>query len=468
MWEERGKEAQGTPDGLLWKVPYISVLPLDTARAVMQSMEMKYVWWDWMCVPQGNRYTLSPELLKVKGEEISKQMVIYKESKKSIVWVHRTELGNHSTLEKFLLGKLPARENIQKYMEDVQKTLKNIQVEEPWLTSVWTLQEGVLLSETILLDMSGAKLPGPKFYHNDGHASVIDLTVGITQFVINVAKAFMWISEADNADNLDDTPIGDLVQFIRSSKENYDFIACILARIIRTGLVSYAGESPLYILAGKDSRRCSQPEDKCWALLGALELEGIKPWYSEGRDMDQVNAVFFSSLLMKYQLKLLIVPEINYSLSWPKRVVEGTSLPLGVFFGIHLYAELPELTWEPEDIDGKDRLVLKARESSSFSLIQLHGLGFHRRYEQIDGFIRVHSIERVSDPLKEKLLFLPVADMEPAQGRKGKRCISIEKAYRNLGYFKGIVDIFSTDDSITKITYPNTEFSDYRLLGSKA
>jgi hypothetical protein len=74
MWADWGKSPENPPDGLMWKVPYITVLDLKDARRVMESMEARYVWWDWMCVPQGNSTTLKRELLQAKGEEVGKQM----------------------------------------------------------------------------------------------------------------------------------------------------------------------------------------------------------------------------------------------------------------------------------------------------------------------------------------------------------------------------------------------------------
>lgn len=73
-WADWEKTPDDLPGGLNWKIPYVQELPLSLAREVVSSLQIQYVWWDWMCVPQGNSQTLSPELLQAKGEEVGKQM----------------------------------------------------------------------------------------------------------------------------------------------------------------------------------------------------------------------------------------------------------------------------------------------------------------------------------------------------------------------------------------------------------
>jgi hypothetical protein len=71
------KPASDPPRGLLWDVPGVKPWPLSTAKRVMETMGCRYIWWDWMCVPQrgyGLR-ELSPELLQAQAEEIGKQML---------------------------------------------------------------------------------------------------------------------------------------------------------------------------------------------------------------------------------------------------------------------------------------------------------------------------------------------------------------------------------------------------------
>ncbi|KAJ5194330.1 Heterokaryon incompatibility [Penicillium cf. griseofulvum] len=269
-------------------------------------MKIRYVWWDWMCVPQrvpqGTASELREKLLTAKGEEVGKQMAIYKGAKKSIVWLHLTNWGKNSPIEKLLKNQLPKKE-LPEYLNAVNALLSELQQAEPWLTSGWTLQEGVLLSETVLLDHGGTTLCDDHFMHNHGQASVLDLTAGLTTFAISIATAFLKLSTMQDGSNQDE-----IVKFIRASDKNYQFVAQFLSRLLHSGLIAYTKNSPLYILAGKFSRNYGVDKDQCWALLlGALELGNVTPWYTDTPGMDRVKSVFFESLLKKHQWSILLV-----------------------------------------------------------------------------------------------------------------------------------------------------------------
>jgi hypothetical protein len=68
------------PQGIPWGVPALKKthnnkkvnITFERARAAIATMKLKYVWWDWMCVPQGA--DLSQEYRDAAAEEIAKQM----------------------------------------------------------------------------------------------------------------------------------------------------------------------------------------------------------------------------------------------------------------------------------------------------------------------------------------------------------------------------------------------------------
>lgn len=70
---------ENTPEGLLWDVPTTKTFTLEEARTIMSNIGSRYVWWDWMCVPQnvrGGSKPITPELQQAKNQEISKQMFV--------------------------------------------------------------------------------------------------------------------------------------------------------------------------------------------------------------------------------------------------------------------------------------------------------------------------------------------------------------------------------------------------------
>lgn len=217
-------------------------------------------------------------------------------------------------------------------MNAVDSILHAMQKAEPWLTSGWTLQEGVLLSETLLLDHQGTTLRDEHFFHNNGQASVLDLTAGLTTFAIGIAKAFLKLSAPQD----DDADHDNIFKFISISDGYYRLAARFLSRLLRSGLIAYTKNSPLYILAGKFSRIYNVNKDECWALLGALELEGVEPWYTETPDMDCVKSIFFQATLQKYQWSMLLVAgesADNHKLAklpWHTKVTDGHYLPLSL------------------------------------------------------------------------------------------------------------------------------------------
>lgn len=76
------KRASDIPRGIFWDIPATTKWPLSKAREVMENIGTRYVWWDWMCVPQGGKpgapesgmKPLTPELKTVQGEDIGKQL----------------------------------------------------------------------------------------------------------------------------------------------------------------------------------------------------------------------------------------------------------------------------------------------------------------------------------------------------------------------------------------------------------
>lgn len=67
------------PQGLLWDVPTTTGFTLQRAREVMAKIGTRYIWWDWMCVPQetlNGQRTITPRLRSAKHEEIGKQLFV--------------------------------------------------------------------------------------------------------------------------------------------------------------------------------------------------------------------------------------------------------------------------------------------------------------------------------------------------------------------------------------------------------
>lgn len=362
-------------------------------------------------------------------------------------------------------------------MESVEKLLDEMQEHEPWLTSGWTLQEGVLLSETVLLDHHGNGLPNPRFLHNDGNASVLDLTAGLTTLAIHIASAFMKASTAHNGVDYDE-----VVTYITASDNHYQRIACFLSRLLRSGLIGYTKNSPLFILAGKHSRKFSVDADKYWALLGALGLGNVTPPPDYSQELDKVKATFFGHLLNKHQWNLLLVAEPSQNDNnlwrhhWHTRFSDGKYLPLGIFFDVHWKPDLPYLNWVgPTKERAIDAIHMQTPDGKHFAVLKIHGgSALCRQYQQYhtkDGlaYIRVGSVEEVGF---RTLLVFPIADLEGTPNKTGMRCILIDSIFRHVkdpvadewievkskggmleGVFRGVIDIWAPEEELTERQY---------------
>ncbi|KAJ5760309.1 hypothetical protein N7520_007465 [Penicillium odoratum] len=155
------KPASDPPDGLLWDNSGVKLWDLSTARRVMGTMGCRYVWSDWI---------------------------------KSIVWLHSTSWGGESPLEVLVSLKSPDADNcvpadIKRHVDQVKHDLEAARIKEYWLCSGRTLQEGVLLHETDLIDHNGKTLPGIDFWMTD-QATVSDLTVPITKLATELALGY--------------------------------------------------------------------------------------------------------------------------------------------------------------------------------------------------------------------------------------------------------------------------------------
>lgn len=396
---------------------------------------------------------------------------IYRGAKSSIVWVHRTDWNEGSPLRTLLKdGIPPPGGDFIGFFTAISDILGEIRTTEPWLGSIWTLQEGVLLSKTALLDRHGTTLEDDRFIHNGGKASVIDLTAGLTGLVIRVAAAFMRLSNPEDAKD-EDAPDAVLIEFLKQA-DNYVYVAGVLATIMRSGLVAYAQDSPLYVLSGKISRLSSEPEDYCWALLGALDLELANTWYNKGRDMDRVKAMFFQKLLERWQWPLFLVARVSNPveydvLSWPERIVDGKMLPLGIYFDVFWKNNLPALSWidNGKDKTQPDMIILdNTKSDQACAFWKLAQPGLSRVYEQTSIVEETNAMVQIR-PVGELLpaenrLYLPITDLGPQFERPGARCIEIESLDENTGRFLGVVDLWVAEEDVVQVT-----FADFRLLG---
>lgn len=449
------------PRGIPWRTPRLrdGSFTLQHARDAVEKTGEDFVWWDWMCVPQGR--PVPAPYQQAAGEEIAKQRfvrcrfcplsishhadtfisAIYRGAKSGIVWLHNTQWQFQSSIKDFLLIQFnPPVDQIPQAIKDFVKRLEDSQISERWLTSIWTLQEGVILHDSPLIDDDLEPLPGDFLHPN---ASVIDLSARTTHVAVNfLASALLVLNENPNANPF--------VEYLAATPSNRIWATKVLARLLQSGLVSYSGLSPLYILAGKPSRRFDPDNlDQYWALVGALDLANVAVSY-EVSLIEACNR-FFGPLLQRYQWQLLLIPRppaIFSSRSWPQVISDGNFLPLGVYFDMNFLPDLPTLSCPSPDI-----LLVGGHGPPQVYVFQLRTVVAYRRYRQLQStFSDKPRVEVLGPELTQPgdVRYIQLANIPPRatdhSHLPGTRCIEIEHWNTDRRTFNGIVDIWTEDE----------------------
>ena len=317
-------------------------------------------------------------------------------------------------------------------------------------------------------------------------ATVTHLSIPASALTATITTAFVRYSQGwtSSKDALQGTPEEEkqAIDYINASPANYKYAATFVAAMFRSGFVCYwpGQQTVLFLLVGSQGRRFTVPEDKCWALIGALELDGVNPWYSkkEGKEYEEdlrtIKKEFFIPMLKKYQWEVLLVPEVQDhevydKMSWPERVVHGGVLPLGLYWVEDINESLPLLEYDEEN----DELITTTAE---FVKPKIRIFSRHYRQKHLnkdDGFIEVDKIntENVSGhiylPLKEiSAPYIPSPEPEGWNKIKhGLRCVNIQLApgSETSGYFKGIVDLWAEPDPFERFTLPK-----FHIRGSRS
>lgn len=141
--------------GIDWKLPSINEDHFTVAalRRLLEHVMLKddFIWIDIACIDQKRE--------KEKMQEVGRQAIIFKGARQAYVWLNKSEpetLNRHmQTLMRccydFAQGNVDALKAAEEIMDSIPQLLK----QEPWFSSLWTLQESVLQRHAIVLDKRG-------------------------------------------------------------------------------------------------------------------------------------------------------------------------------------------------------------------------------------------------------------------------------------------------------------------------
>ncbi|RAH67893.1 uncharacterized protein BO66DRAFT_430210 [Aspergillus aculeatinus CBS 121060] len=419
-----GKPASDPPQGLLWDVPAVKGWTLAKARQVMETIGTRYIWWDWMH--------------------------IYGKAKKSIVWLHATCWERDSAIKDLLHLRIPddkPREDednqtpaeLEEHTNSLMRLLKQAHETERWTCSGWTLQEGVLLHETELVDGCGQRLPDKHFWLSD-QATVADLTVPITRLAWEIAIAYFIKSQGYEPDV--GTPIPKRPHVFARLPELW--LRRSLQTLTASGFVAYWQNSPLDILAGKRGRKFGKIQDSCWALVGALGIDNIEVTYAEDFGMDKVKRRLLVALFDKYTWGMLALPYpesiqdvhtgVERDFRWTD-VADGAVLPVHAFCVEQKTAapdpnhqELESL--KPSYTETHNVCIHSCSPTKRITLFRAskEGMACFRHYRQDKDGLKIVSAEDtafVDDSVLGKAWFLPLHHVNMKAGALGRRCLAV-------------------------------------------
>lgn len=395
---------------------------------------------------------------------------IYSNAKKSIIWLHSTSWEEESALRTLLRLRMPYHKDhdptaLPNYIEHAEIQISIARENEYWFRSGWTLQEGALLGRTHLVDGNGKTLPG-NGYDSSDRATVGDITSTVSFLAYNVADAYFIRNQGH-----DSNPTRPSTQFSYSVSKgpcSTLWMRRLVKSLVATGLVLYGEENPLEILAGKQSRKFGVEKDSCWALLGALRLEGVPVTYDLNVTMDEVKRIFLKALFDKYQWRMLFLPLPEFRIE--EKGVERDFKWLDVADGVLLPASLftvqteisPDQEWPPKPpiLSFSDDLLHIKANTKKIVLYRAskENIFWFRHYRQDSDGLRIVSPKEVAfteDKLLQNVVFFPWEDVDEKDGISGKRGIALlqfngqtpdgQPAYADFG---GMIDIWGLGERV--------------------
>lgn len=364
---------------------------------------------------------------------------IYGKASKGIVWLHSTSWPKESALKSLLQLQLQEAKNgepadMQLHVDRVATQLDAARAEEYWLRSGWTLQEGVLLHETDLIDLDGNVLPGSEFFMSD-QANVCDLTIPISKIAYLLGIGHFIKSQGHEPDV--GTPCPQSAYELSKMPEIW--LRQSLQKFMASGFVGFWKESPLDILSGKRGRRFGNIMDSCWALVGALGIDKIDVTYDKNVPMEEVKRRLLVALIDKYQWVMLSLsfPEFPIEEKTPQysssRKFEWIDIADGIMLPVHAFCV--EVKTGPEHsqeqlpvLSYTDDLRIKSPKDGKITLYRAptEGDSWYRHYRQDkDGLLIVPSRDGAieGDKLLSGAWLLHLSHINMKAGVPGRRCL---------------------------------------------
>lgn len=156
-----------------WKIPAVGPEGFSVtafANVLQRVSQGSHVWLDVGCIEQENQ--------EMKMREIGRQAAIFRGAQKAYIWLSHSKRNalKPLILETMKRDALELDDGLRLWLNRVDKAVGKI-FSDPWFSSLWTLQEGFLRRDAILLFDDASVIDIPKFesYGSGGPCTLLDI-----------------------------------------------------------------------------------------------------------------------------------------------------------------------------------------------------------------------------------------------------------------------------------------------------
>ncbi|KAJ4414715.1 hypothetical protein N0V82_007767 [Gnomoniopsis sp. IMI 355080] len=410
-WQDATGQVQSLGvEGIEWKIPAIQphVFTVEEFAAILHeiSSDVDWLWVDVACIDQD----LSSDIhSKARDEEVGRQAGIFARASTAFIWLHQSptqklqnfanELfglssrcgGDNEYVTHTDVGDMNDRFGIdyqagifpncvldKDWLDRVGRSLSILE-DEPWFSSLWTLQESLLRPEATILSREGHQLTRQGY-----------LEVGLASFQTawgNIEVALQRTTE-----------------ILAASGEEHKHIlkaaVDILARIDALGFRSH--DNPVIIYSTAGYRKTFNEEDR---IYGIMQVFGMKLGKSSNPGMPFSLA----------ELEVQFAAEINKkSPVWGQLYIHGTEQPVGRRWCISQSSRMPQcLVMDVAIARSQCRIAVDAGGKASFNGLRCSFQQLKAAWDATrDGpFIRnIWNTEAISEALPVELILLDEND----------------------------------------------------------